>query len=61
MARKALDDAAGGLRQRRYVLHDGDAMFCAAFDDVLASESIQRLKIPPRSPNLNAFAERGSS
>ncbi len=32
--------------------------FCAAFDNVLASESIQCLKIPPRSPNLNAFAER---
>jgi hypothetical protein len=48
----------GGLRQCRYVLHDRDAKFCAAFDGVLASESIQSLKTPPRSPNLNAFAER---
>jgi len=29
-----------------------------AFDQVLASEGIQCLKVPPRSPNLNAFAER---
>ncbi|MFN7999190.1 MAG: helix-turn-helix domain-containing protein [Bryobacteraceae bacterium] len=58
MARNAVDDTAGALRQCRYVLHDKDAKFCAAFEDVLASESIQSLKIPPRSPNLNAFAER---
>ena len=56
MARNAVDNTAGRLRQCRYVLHDRDAKFCAAFDDVLASESIQCLKIPPRSPNLNAFA-----
>jgi putative transposase len=58
MARNAVDDASGGLRQCRYVLHDRDAKFCAAFDDVLASEGIQCLRLPPRSPNLNAFAER---
>ena len=58
MARNAVDDTGGGLRQCRYVLHDRDAKFCSAFDDVLASETIQCLKLPPRSPNLNAFAER---
>ena len=58
MARNAVDDACGALRQCRYVLHDRDAKFCAAFDNVLASEGIQSLKIPPRSPNLNAYAER---
>lgn len=58
MARNAVDDTSGGLRQCRYVLHDRDAKFCAAFDDVLASEGIRCLRLPPRSPNLNAFAER---
>src|SRR4051812_1926523 len=58
MARNAVDDASGALRQCRYVLHDRDAKFCSAFDDVLASEGIQSLKVPPRSPNLNAFSER---
>jgi transposase InsO family protein len=58
MARNAVDDTSGGLRQCRYVLHDRDAKFCAAFDDVLESEGIRCLKLPPRSPNLNAFAER---
>ena len=58
MARNAVDDTSGGLRQCRYVLHDRDAKFCAAFDDVLASDGIRCLRLPPRSPNLNAFAER---
>lgn len=58
MARNAVDDTSGALRQCRYVLHDRDAKYCVAFDDVLASEGVRCLKIPPRSPNLNAFAER---
>jgi transposase InsO family protein len=58
MARNAVDDTSGSLRQCRYVLHDRDTKFCAAFDDVLASEGIRCLRLPPRSPNLNAFAER---
>ena len=40
------------------VLHDWDAKFCAGFNDVLASEDIGCLKVPLRSPNLNAFGER---
>src|SRR5215813_1892875 len=58
MARNSVDHTSGGLRQCRYLLHDRDAKFCAAFDDVLASEGIDALKIPPRSPNLNAYTER---
>jgi hypothetical protein len=58
MARNAVDDTGGALRQCRYVLHDRDAKFCATFDDVLTSEGIRCLKLPPSSPNLNAFAER---
>ena len=58
MARNAVDDTSGALRQCRYLLHDRDAKFCAAFDDVLASEGIRSLKLPAHSPNLNAFAER---
>jgi putative transposase len=57
MARNAVDES-GGLRESRYVLHDRDAKFCAAFDDVLNAEGIHSLPLPPRSPNLNAFAER---
>src|SRR5215831_7639744 len=58
MARNAVDDTSGALRPCRYVLHDRDTKFCSAFGDVLASEGLYCLKLPPRRPNLNAFAER---
>src|SRR3954452_12237943 len=56
MARNAVDQPA--VRQCRHLLHDRDTKFGDAFQDVLASEGIRCLKLPPRSPNLNAFAER---
>jgi putative transposase len=58
MARNAVDESVGVVGRCRYVLHDRDTKFCAAFEKVFASEGIQCLKLPPRSPNLNAFAER---
>ena len=58
MARNATDESSGFLRGQRYVLHDRDTKFCAAFLDVLRSSGIRPLVLPPRSPNLNAFAER---
>jgi hypothetical protein len=61
MARNAVDDTSGGLRQCRYVLHDRDAKFCAAFDDVLASDGIRCLRLPPRSPNLKDYASHCTS
>jgi len=58
MARNAVDETSGCLCDHRYLLHDRDAKFCAAFDDVLRSSGVHCLTLPPRSPNLNAFAER---
>lgn len=37
---------------------DRAGQFTAAFDAVLASTGIQAVKIPPRSPRANAYAER---
>jgi putative transposase len=50
-----LDDL-GYLHGCRYVLQDRDAKFRAEFRQTLAAVKCPRL--PPRSPNLNAFAER---
>ena len=58
VARNAVDETSGCLRQCRYVLHDRDAKFSAVFADVLRSAGVHCLTLPPRSPNLNAFAER---
>jgi putative transposase len=58
IARNATSEAWGYLGNRRYVLHDRDAKFCASFRETLESGGIKPLVLPPRSPNLNAFAER---
>jgi len=58
IARNASDDEVGPLRRLRYLLHDRDAKFCASFDSSLQAAGVQTVKLPPRSPNLNAFAER---
>jgi len=58
MARNAIDEASGYLRQCRYVLHDRDTKFCASFRAILGAGNVKCLALPPRSPNLNAFAER---
>jgi len=58
MARNATDESSGFLREQRFLLHDRDTKFCAAFLEVLRSSGIRPLALPPRSPNLIAFAER---
>ena len=58
MARNAIDETSGYLRQHLYVLHDRDTKFCASFRAILATGNVKCLALPPRSPNLNAFAER---
>jgi hypothetical protein len=57
MARNAVDETTGALHSCHYLLHDRDAN-CAAFDELLASDGIHVLKLPPLSPNLKAFAKR---
>jgi len=53
-----LSGDTGALENCRYVLHDRDAKFCSVFEELLASECLQSLRLAPRSPNLNAFPER---
>ncbi len=58
MARNATDEDGGCLRPVRYLLHDRDAKLCSSFDSLLKAGGVDAIKLPPRSPNLNAFAER---
>jgi len=58
IARNAADVDSGCLRHVRYLLHDRDTKFCASFKDILKSAGVTSVALPPRSPNLNAFAER---
>jgi transposase InsO family protein len=58
ITRNVTDESTGCLPGIRYVLHDRDTKFCASFDSILAAAGVKPLKLPARSPNLNAFAER---
>jgi hypothetical protein len=58
MARNATGEAWGFLDQRRYALHDRDTKFCSLFRATLAAGGINPIQLPPRSPNLNSYAER---
>jgi putative transposase len=58
IARSATQETLGYLHPCRYVLHDRDTKFCASFRSTLADGGVKAIQLPPRSPNLNAFAER---
>jgi putative transposase len=42
----------------RFLVRDRAGQFTASFDAVLADAGIEAVKIPPRSPRANAYAER---
>lgn len=42
----------------RFLIRDGAGQFTRAFDAVLAGSGITAIRIPPRAPQANAFAER---
>jgi transposase InsO family protein len=48
----------GILNGKRYLIHDRDPLFTSAFLETIASVGVESVKLPPRSPNLNAYAER---
>ena len=58
VGRNLLDVVDGPLVGKKYLLLDRDTKYCAAFRQMLAREGIRVIRLPPRSPNLNAYAER---
>jgi putative transposase len=56
--RNLLMDLGDRAADFRFLVRDRAGQFTASFDAVLASTGIQALKIPPRSPRANAYAER---
>jgi putative transposase len=48
----------GFLASGQYLIHDRDGKFCPAFQQIIDEAGVTRVPLPPRSPNLNAYAER---
>ena len=48
----------GFLSGYRYLIHDRSTLFTKEFLSILETAEMKSVRLPPRSPNLNAFAER---
>ena len=58
IARNVTMDEWGFLEGCRYLIHDRDTKFTDSFRAIVKSSHVEPLKLPARSPNLNAYAER---
>ena len=52
------DSVDGFFEGKRYLIHDRHPLYTEEFLSMLAVAGMESVKLPPRSPNLNAYAER---
>ena len=58
IGRNVTDALDGFLSDVRYIMLDRDPLYTNAFRSLLQETGIKPIRLPPRSPNLNAYAER---
>jgi len=58
IARNLTDAVDGFFTGKRYLIHDRDPLYTKEFLNIISVSGIEPIKLPPRSPNLNAYAER---
>jgi transposase len=56
VARNVTMEAWGFLSPDQYLIHDRDGKYCPAFQQIIDGAGITRGPLPPRSPNLKAYA-----
>ena len=57
ITRNLTDAVDGFFKSKRYLIHDRDPLYTKEFFRIIA-RGIEAVKLPRRSPNLNAYAER---
>jgi transposase InsO family protein len=58
VGRYLLDTEDGALAGKSYLIVDRDTKYSKRFRDFIAEGGTEVIRLPPLSPNLNAFAER---
>jgi putative transposase len=57
-ARNIIETFVERTQPIRFLIHDRDSKFTAAFDEVFRSDGIRTIRTPVRAPRANAFIER---
>lgn len=58
MARELINHEDGFLNGKRYLIMDRDTKFCESFRELVSGANVKPVRLPPRSPNMNAHLER---
>ena len=58
IARNLTDPVDGFLKDKKYVLMDRDSNFSGAFRAILQEVDVEPVRLPAKTPNLNAHLER---
>ena len=61
IARNLTDAVDGVLKGKRFLIHDRDPLFTDEFLKTLKETGVTSVKLPARSPNLNAYASHCTS
>jgi putative transposase len=57
-ARNLTMDLGDRIGTLRFLIHDRDPLFTAAFEEVFKADGLQIIKTMPRTPRMNAICER---
>jgi putative transposase len=58
MARNLTMEGEDFFEGRKFLIMDRDAKYCSSFRSILKGQGVRCLRLPWKSPNLNAYAER---
>src|SRR5262245_45685966 len=58
VGRNLADTKIGALRGKRYLIIDRDGKYTDQFRRLVSESGVKVIRLPPMSPNLNAYAER---